>query len=87
MLAQEGTHAGEPHAGIAPSGKKAEWTAQGAYIMQNGKIKHWWKGVCPPSLVLQKVKSGRFKTGTRCVLDLFAFVDAHRTHRLACGRA
>ncbi|TFY67690.1 hypothetical protein EVJ58_g1445 [Rhodofomes roseus] len=42
----EGTHTGEPHGGIQPNGQHAQWTAQGSFIMEGGKIKHWWKGEC-----------------------------------------
>ncbi|EJD47251.1 hypothetical protein AURDEDRAFT_163858 [Auricularia subglabra TFB-10046 SS5] len=40
-----GTHTGKPHHGIAPTGNHASWTAQGHFILEGGKIKHWWK-VC-----------------------------------------
>ncbi|KZV96549.1 NTF2-like protein [Exidia glandulosa HHB12029] len=39
----EGTHKGLPHNGIQATGKHATWTAQGHFVLENGKIKHWWK--------------------------------------------
>jgi len=41
----EGTHEGQKHADVEPSGKHAQWTAQGSFILDesSGKIKHWWK--------------------------------------------
>lgn len=39
----EGTHVGAPHAGIAPTGNHARWTAQGHFVLEGGRIKHWWK--------------------------------------------
>ncbi|CAL1711899.1 unnamed protein product [Somion occarium] len=40
-----GTHRGAPHNGIEATGKRAEWTAAGNFIIDEhtGKIKHWWK--------------------------------------------
>jgi predicted ester cyclase len=43
----EGTHAGEPHGAIPPTGRKARWTAAALFRVENGKlaefIKEWDK--------------------------------------------
>jgi predicted ester cyclase len=43
----EGSHSGEPHGAIPPSGKKARWTAAGLFRVENDKlaefIKEWNK--------------------------------------------
>jgi predicted ester cyclase len=43
----EGTHSGEPHGKIPPSGRKSRWTACGVFRVENGKlaefIKEWNK--------------------------------------------
>ncbi|KAI0795289.1 hypothetical protein BC629DRAFT_1439566 [Irpex lacteus] len=40
-----GSHNGGPHNGIQPTGRRAQWTAAGNFIVdeETGKIKHWWK--------------------------------------------
>ncbi|KAL4246235.1 NTF2-like domain superfamily protein [Abortiporus biennis] len=40
-----GSHIGAPHNGIAPTGRKAQWTAAGNFVVdeESGLIKHWWK--------------------------------------------
>lgn len=39
----EGSHCGEPHNGIAASGKKANWTAAAIFELDGEKIKGWTK--------------------------------------------
>jgi predicted ester cyclase len=43
----EGSHCGEPHGDIAPTGRKARWTAAALFRIENGKlaefIKEWDK--------------------------------------------
>ena len=43
----EGSHSGEPHGDIPPTGKKARWTAAALFRVENGKlaefIKEWDK--------------------------------------------
>jgi predicted ester cyclase len=43
----EGTHQGEPHGKIPPTGKKARWTASALFLVDNGQlvefIKEWNK--------------------------------------------
>jgi predicted ester cyclase len=43
----EGSHQGEPHGAIAPTGRKAQWTAAALFQVQDGKliefIKEWNK--------------------------------------------
>ncbi len=38
-----GSHNGEPHNGIEPSGNKAAWHAEAMFEVQDGKIKGWVK--------------------------------------------
>ena len=39
-----GSHVGEPHAGIPASGKKAQWTAAGNFVLdEHNLIQCWWK--------------------------------------------
>jgi predicted ester cyclase len=43
----EGSHSGEPHGNLPPSGRKSRWTACGIFLVENGKvvefIKEWNK--------------------------------------------
>jgi predicted ester cyclase len=43
----EGSHSGEPHGGIQPTGRKARWTAAALFRVKNGKlfefVKEWNK--------------------------------------------
>jgi len=40
-----GSHIGEEHNGIKPTGRRGEWSGAGNFIMdeESGLIKHWWK--------------------------------------------
>ncbi|KAI0343418.1 hypothetical protein BDW22DRAFT_1344461 [Trametopsis cervina] len=40
-----GSHNGGPHNDIRPTGRKAQWTAAGNFVIdeETGKIQHWWK--------------------------------------------
>jgi len=40
-----GSHVGEPHNGIEPTGKRARWSGAGSFVMdeETGLIKQWWK--------------------------------------------
>ncbi|KAK0511473.1 hypothetical protein JMJ35_006046 [Cladonia borealis] len=39
----EGSHCGEPHNGIEPSGRKAKWSAAAIFEVRNGKIHSFTK--------------------------------------------
>lgn len=39
----EGSHCGEPHNGIEPSGRKAKWTAAAIFEVKDGKIHNFTK--------------------------------------------
>lgn len=39
----EGSHCGEPHNGIDPSGKKAKWTAAAIFEVKDGKVHSFTK--------------------------------------------
>lgn len=39
----EGSHCGEPHNGIEPSGRQAKWTAAAIFEVRNGKIHSFTK--------------------------------------------
>ncbi|MCJ1302590.1 hypothetical protein MMC08_005394 [Hypocenomyce scalaris] len=39
----EGSHCGEPHNGIEPSGRKAKWTAAAIFEVEDGKVKSFTK--------------------------------------------
>ena len=39
----EGTHCGEPHNGIAPTGKKAQWTASAIFEVKDYKVHSFTK--------------------------------------------
>ena len=39
----EGHHAGEPHGGLAPSGRKAQWTASALFQVTDGKLSEFIK--------------------------------------------
>ncbi|KAF7798965.1 hypothetical protein EIP86_010194 [Pleurotus ostreatoroseus] len=40
-----GSHSGEPFNGIPTTGRKAQWTAAGNFVLDenSGLIQHWWK--------------------------------------------
>ncbi|KAJ3489836.1 hypothetical protein NLI96_g1859 [Meripilus lineatus] len=40
-----GSHNGTDHNGIPPTGRRAQWTAAGNFVIdeETGLIKHWWK--------------------------------------------
>lgn len=39
----EGSHCGQPHNGIEPSGKKAKWTAAAIFEVRDGKVHKFTK--------------------------------------------
>lgn len=39
----EGSHCGEPHNGIEPSGRKAKWTASAIFEVRDGKVHSFTK--------------------------------------------
>ena len=39
----EGSHCGQPHNGIEPSGKKAKWTAAAIFEVKDGKVHSFTK--------------------------------------------
>lgn len=39
----EGSHCGQPHNGMEPSGKKAKWTAAAIFEVKNGKVHSFTK--------------------------------------------
>ena len=39
----EGSHCGQPHNGIEPSGKKAKWTAAAIFEVEGGKVHSFTK--------------------------------------------
>ena len=39
----EGSHCGQPHNGIEPSGKKAQWTAAAIFEVKDGKVHSFTK--------------------------------------------
>ena len=39
----EGSHCGEPHNGIEPSGRKASWTAAAIFGVKDGKVHSFTK--------------------------------------------
>ena len=39
----EGSHCGEAHNGIQPTGKKAQWSASAIFEVEDEKIKGWTK--------------------------------------------
>lgn len=39
-----GSHKGAPHNGIEATGREAEWTAAGNFVLDGQHlVKHWWK--------------------------------------------
>jgi predicted ester cyclase len=50
---QSGTHVGAPLMGMAPSGRRAEWTEIGVLEIENGKIVRSWYEVDMLSMVKQ----------------------------------
>lgn len=50
---QSGTHNGSPLMGMAPSGKRAEWTEIGILEIENGKITRSWYEVDMLSMINQ----------------------------------
>lgn len=39
-----GSHKGAPHNGIEATGRHAEWTAAGNFVLDDQHLlKHWWK--------------------------------------------
>ncbi len=50
---QWGTHVGAPLMGIAPSGRRAEWTEIGVLEIENGKIVRSWYEVDMLSMIQQ----------------------------------
>ena len=51
-----GSHIGGEHNGIAPTKRKAQWTAAGNFVLdeKTGLIQHWWKD-------WDKMQSKRFR--------------------------
>ena len=39
----EGSHCGQPHNGIEPSGRKAQWTASAIFEVKDGKVHSFTK--------------------------------------------
>ena len=39
----EGSHCGQPHNGIGPSGRKAKWTASAIFEVKDGKVDSFTK--------------------------------------------
>ena len=39
----EGSHCGQPHNGIEPSGRKAQWTASAIFEVREGKVQSFTK--------------------------------------------
>jgi predicted ester cyclase len=59
----EGTHGGEPHGEIEPTGRKARWTATGTFRVEGGKIVEFIKDWNKLSMWEQ---FGSHRSGCRC---------------------